>query len=102
MHAAKKLSQSISLSKSHGQNGNGAGEVPLPNPAPVAEIVDIQFESHGSIVLIRGVSEAGQAWLDENVGDDETQHFGNAIAAEPRYCADIFLGARRDGLVVIA
>ena len=74
----------------------------IPEPTPVAEIVDIQFESHGSIVLIHGLSEAGQAWLDENVGDDETPYFGNAIAAEPRYCVAIILGAQREGLAVIA
>jgi hypothetical protein len=62
--------------------------------------VDIQFESHGSIVLIRGLSEAGQNWLDENVGDDETQHFGNAIATEPRYCPAICQGAVEAGLRV--
>jgi hypothetical protein len=62
--------------------------------------VDIQFENHGSVVLIRGVSEAGQGWLDENVGNDETQYFGNAIAAEPRYCEAIMMGAKEAGLVV--
>jgi hypothetical protein len=62
--------------------------------------VDIQFESHGSIVLIHGLSEAGQNWLDENVGGDETQHFGNAIAAEPRYCRAIYQGAVESGLKV--
>ena len=61
---------------------------------------DIQFEAHGSVVLIRGVSEAGKAWLDENVGNDETQYFGNAIAAEPRYCPAIAEGAIEAGLVV--
>lgn len=100
MHAAKNVSQSQILSKSHGQKGNGAGDVPLPNPTPVAEIVDIQFESQGSIVLIRGLSKAGQTWLDQNVGDDETQYFGNAIAAEPRYCPAIAEGATEAGLVV--
>ena len=62
--------------------------------------IDIQFESHGSIALIRGLSETGQDWLDENVGDDETQHFGSAIAAEPRYCAAIYQGAVEAGLRV--
>ena len=66
-------------------------------PTPPA---DIQCENHGSIFLIRGVSDAGQAWLDENVGNDETQHFGNAIAAEPRYVVDIAHGAIEAGLVV--
>ena len=65
-----------------------------------AEVIDIAFENHGSIVLIRGLSDTGQAWLDENVGDDETQCFGNAVVAEPRYCAAIIEGARRDGLIV--
>jgi hypothetical protein len=98
--AEPNVSQSISLSKSHGQDGNGAGEIPLPNPTSAAAI-DIQFESHGSIVLIRGVSELGQAWLDENVGNEETQHLGTAIAAEPRYCAAVFQGAQHDGLAVV-
>jgi hypothetical protein len=61
---------------------------------------DLIFENHGSIVLIRGVSPAGQAWLDENVGNDETQYFGNAIVAEPRYCLPIYEGAVEAGLVV--
>lgn len=64
--------------------------------------IDIAFENHGSIVLIRGLSEAGHVWLDENIGNDETQYFGNAIAPEPRYCSAIILGAQRDGLAVIA
>jgi hypothetical protein len=61
---------------------------------------DIQFESHGSIVPIRGLSNAGRTWLDENVGDNETQYFGHAIAAEPRYCSAIFRGAVEAGLAV--
>ena len=72
-------------------------------PAVLSEPTsDIAFENHGSIVLIRGVSVAGRAWLDENVGDEETQYFGNAIAAEPRYCLAIMLGAQREGLAVLA
>jgi hypothetical protein len=67
----------------------------LPIPS-----VDIRFEHYGSIILIRGLSPAGQAWLDENVGNDETQYFGNAIAAEPRYCLPIYEGAIEAGLVV--
>jgi hypothetical protein len=73
------------------------------NPAPSVPFDrtrDIAFENHGSIVLIRGLSEAGQSWLDENVGDDETQYFGNAIAAEPRYVEPIRQGALDAGLAV--
>lgn len=71
----------------------------LPS-VPSERTRDIAFENHGSIVLIRGLSKAGQAWLDENVGDDETQYFGNAIAAEPRYVEAIAQGAIEAGLAV--
>lgn len=71
--------------------------IPFVSPKSPA---DIAFENHGSIILIRGLSEAGQAWLDENVGNDETQYFGNAIAAEPRYCPAVAQGAIAAGLVV--
>jgi len=64
--------------------------------------IDIAFENHGSIVLIRGLSQAGQAWLDGNVGNDETQYFGKVIAAEPRCCSAIILCAQRDVLEVIS
>lgn len=72
---------------------------PLPS-VPSERTCDIAFENHGSIVLIRGLSEAGQAWLDKNVGDDETQYFGSAIAAEPRYVESIMHGAVNAGLVI--
>ncbi|MGD0307206.1 MAG: hypothetical protein ABSC71_20465 [Candidatus Acidiferrales bacterium] len=66
------------------------------------EVIDIAFENHGSIVLIRGLSDAGQTWLDEHVGNDETQYFGNAVVAEPRYCQPIIEGAISAGLAVRA
>jgi hypothetical protein len=62
--------------------------------------VDIQFERHGmSVVLIRALTAAGEAWLKENVGDSETQHFGGAIVAEPRFCEAIAYGAHGAGLL---
>jgi hypothetical protein len=61
---------------------------------------DICFDNHGSIFLIRGLSEAGKYWIDENVGDEETQHWAGAIVCEPRYVADIARGAVEAGLVV--
>ncbi len=61
---------------------------------------DLLFENHGSIFLIRPVSPVGQQWLDEHVGDENTQTFGNAVVCEPRYVAAIFHGAQNDGLAV--
>lgn len=65
------------------------------NPQPE---VDLSFENHFSLFLIRPLSDAGQSWLDENVADD-AQIFGNAIVCEPRYVEAIFHGATNDGLV---
>ena len=67
----------------------------LPEPP-----ADIQFENHGSIFLIRGVSDAGQVWLDENVGNAATRYWGKAVVCEPRYVADIAHGAIEARLVV--
>jgi len=62
--------------------------------------LDLFFENHGSVCLIRAVSEIGQQWLDENVGDENTLMFGDAIVCEPRYVEAIFHGAQSDGLTV--
>ena len=61
---------------------------------------DLIFENHFSLFLIRPVSPTGQFWLDENVGDENTLTFGDAIVCEPRYVEAIFLGAQSDGLAV--
>jgi hypothetical protein len=61
---------------------------------------DLIFENHGSLFLIRPVSPAGQSWLDENVGDSETQTWGGAIVCEPRYVEAIAHGAIEAGLAV--
>ena len=61
---------------------------------------DLIFENHGSLFLIRPVSPAGQSWLDENVGDENTMTVGGAIVCEPRYVEAITHGAIEAGLVV--
>jgi hypothetical protein len=62
--------------------------------------VDLLFENHFSLFLIRPVSPAGQTWLDENVGDENTLMFGGAVVCEPRFVEAIFLGAQAAGLEV--
>ena len=63
---------------------------------------DLLFENHGSLFLIRPLSEFGQQWLDENVGDENTLTFGGAVVCEPRYVEAIYFGAKQDGLAVQA
>jgi hypothetical protein len=61
--------------------------------------VDLFFENHGSIFLIRPVSPSGQNFLDEKVGDSETLTFGRAVVCEPRYVEAVYRGALAEGLV---
>ena len=60
---------------------------------------DLLFENHFSLFLIRAVSPAGQTWLNENVGNDETLTFGGAVVCEPRYVEPIYRGTIEAGLV---
>src|SRR5258708_30556800 len=62
--------------------------------------VDLIFENHFSLFLIRPVSPAGQTWLDENVGDESTLTFGGAVVCEPRYVEAIAHGAVEAGMEV--
>lgn len=61
---------------------------------------DLVFENHFSLFLIRPVSNLGQQWLDENVGDENTLTFGEAVVCEPRYAEAIAQGAVEAGLEV--
>ncbi len=60
---------------------------------------DIQLQNHGSLRLVRPVTDAGREWIDENV-DSEAQWFGGALAVEPRYVQAIVEGMQLDGLEV--
>jgi hypothetical protein len=62
--------------------------------------LDLSFENHFNICLIRPMTRAGQQWLEENVGDDDTIYFGNAVVCEPRYVGAIIDGAKQVGMVV--
>lgn len=61
--------------------------------------IDIRAENHGSIVLLFGMSEEGQSWLDRHV-DKDALRMGSGIVAEPRYVNAILDGAISDGLTV--
>jgi hypothetical protein len=65
-----------------------------------ASSLDLVFENHFSLFLIRPVSPAGQTWLDENVGDSETQTWCGAVVCEPRFAPDVCRGAIEAGLTV--
>ncbi len=71
----------------------------LREAVPATTNLDLVFENHLSLFLIRPVSSPGQSWLDENI-DGEAQTFGNAVVCEPRYVEAILQGAIEAGLEV--
>jgi hypothetical protein len=60
---------------------------------------DIQVEHHGSLFLLRPLSDVANDWLTEHTPDD-AQWFGGALVVEHRYVEDIVMGAREEGLEV--
>jgi hypothetical protein len=60
---------------------------------------DASLENHGSIHLVRPLTECAVSWLDENT---DGTWFGNALAVEHRFVADLVAGMRESGLVVVA
>ena len=84
------------------ENGLALRSRPLtdPNKQSGTSPTDLIFENHFSLFLIRPVSPAGQSWLDENVGDENTLTFGGAIVCEPRYVEAVAHGAIEAGLGV--
>jgi hypothetical protein len=85
----------LSSNPFHVFGSSPTGETVSSASAPTC---DLLFENHFSLFLIRPVSPAGQAWLDENIADD-AQTLGDAIACEGRYVEAIYHGATADGLV---
>ena len=64
--------------------------------SPTADFV---CENHGSVFLLRPVSPAALAWIEEHLPPDRIT-FGNAVVIESRYVWAILVGLQDDGLVV--
>ena len=62
-------------------------------------MADLSIQNEGSIFLLRGLTDAGKAWIAEHIPDD-AQTFGGAVAVEHRFIGDIAAGAVNDGLDV--
>ncbi len=63
--------------------------------------VDFLCENHGSIFLLRPLSQPAQSWIEENLPSD-AQWFGNGVVVEHRYIWAILEGIQNDGLAVQA
>ena len=53
----------------------------------------IEINDHGTIVVLRPISDEGRAWLEDNVGEPEP---GGIYTCEPRMAQDILQAAARD------
>jgi hypothetical protein len=53
-------------------------------------------ENHGSIVLVRPLTDDVRAWLEAHT-DEEAQWFGRALVVEPRYVEPLVLGMIAEG-----
>lgn len=61
--------------------------------------IDFEVQNEGSIFLLRPLSDEAFQWIEDHIGE-EAQFFGNAVAVEHRYIADIVDGIISDGLEV--
>lgn len=58
---------------------------------------DLEFTNHGTIITVEPLTEAGKAWIADNIPSD-AQKWQGAICMEPRYAWDIYRGALNDGI----
>jgi hypothetical protein len=60
---------------------------------------DFICENHLSIFLLRPISPAAFAWIEEHLPPDRLT-FGNAVVIEPRFVWAILVGLQEHGLMV--
>jgi hypothetical protein len=64
---------------------------------------DFRVENHGSIFLLRPLTDSATLWVEEHIGQDNGfQPYWPTVVIEPRYVADIIDGIQNDGLAVRA
>jgi hypothetical protein len=62
---------------------------------------DILIANHGSVVILKPVSNQGALWLESNIGQDSGyQPMWPSVLVESRYVQAVLEGAISDGLVV--
>lgn len=60
---------------------------------------DFAVENHGTVVMVRVLSDAAREWVDAHVALDSWQWMGDAFACEPRMVASLVDGMLDDGLI---
>ena len=63
--------------------------------------IDISVEDHGSIFVLRGRTNVGRDWIEENCQQGDYNPFGSgARLVEHRFVDNILVGATGAGLAV--
>jgi|SRR5580700_7954001 hypothetical protein len=99
-----------SITTSHGhrrlpaaaKTGASQKERPLKTAnSPAPNTPDFRFENHFSICLLRPLTDAARAWVEDHIGaDNGYQPQWPSVLLEPRYCGDVLVGIADAGLVV--
>lgn len=64
---------------------------------------DFVVENHGSIFLLRPLTESARIWVDEHIGTDNGfQPYYPTVVIEPRYAGAILEGIREYGLTAVS
>jgi hypothetical protein len=58
---------------------------------------DFTVQDGGSVHILRAHSDECQNWIDEHVGDSETQRFGGGIIVESRYLGPLIEALQSEG-----
>jgi hypothetical protein len=74
--------------------------IPFKRRAPMAK-QDFAVENHGSIILLRPLTDAGIDYVNENIGEDNGfQPYWPVVVFEPRYISQFLHQVRESGLLV--
>jgi hypothetical protein len=60
---------------------------------------DFRCENHGTVFLLRPLTQSAHSWLEEHLAED-AQYFGGAVVVEHRFVWNILIAAQEDGLEV--
>ena len=85
---------------SHSDSFVASGNSPTQSASKTSP--DFLIENHGSIFLLKPLTDSATSWIKEHIGQDNGyQGLWPSVIIEPRYIADIVAGIQDDGLAVL-
>jgi hypothetical protein len=83
-------------------NGEKMARTAIPAVPSESPTADFTLENHGSLFLLRPLTDLAREWMNEHLPVDhsETRFFGDAIVVESDFVGQIVQGIVGDGLVL--